>query len=115
MLLNGLFQWDAFQYSQLATRGYYQGAGYDITLPYFPGFPLASVIVGKLFGSHLAGGIVLNQLCTIAASVLIAKLVSTLRGSADRAHPRARATNYDRGPKTARLEAGDAATALSAP
>jgi hypothetical protein len=79
MLLNGLFQWDAFQYSQLATRGYYQGEGYDITLPYFPGFPLASVAVGKLLGSHLAGGILVNHVCSILSAFLAARLVRRLR------------------------------------
>ncbi|HEY6881740.1 MAG TPA: hypothetical protein VI299_27120 [Polyangiales bacterium] len=92
MLLNGLFQWDAFQYSRLATRGYYQGEGYDVTLPFFPGFPLLARLVGKLFGSHLAGGIVVNQLATVGGAVLIARLSRALRLGAEQSEAVAQET-----------------------
>jgi hypothetical protein len=79
LLLNGLFQWDAYQYAQLAGRGYYMGFGFDTTLPYFPGFPLSAVIVGKLFASPLIGGIVLNHVGSIVAAYTMARLVRRLQ------------------------------------
>jgi hypothetical protein len=77
-LLNGLFQWDAYQYSQLIKHGYYQGAGYDVTTPYFPAFPLGAWLVGKLFESSLVGGIVLNHVASIGSAFLIAQTARTL-------------------------------------
>lgn len=79
LLLNGLFQWDAFQYTQLIRRGYFQGEGYDTTLPYFPGFPLAAWAAGRLFRSSMAGGIFLNHVASIGAAFLIARLARALK------------------------------------
>lgn len=78
LLLTGLFQWDAFQYRQLIEHGYYQGAGYDLTSPYFPGFPLAAIVVGKLVGSPLWGGIAANHLSSIGGAFLITRLARRL-------------------------------------
>ena len=78
-LINGLFQWDAFQYRQLVERGYYLGVEYDTTAPYFPGFPLAAWAAGKLTGSPLWGGIVINHMASIAAAFGIARLARRLR------------------------------------
>jgi hypothetical protein len=78
LLLNGLFQWDAYHYARLATDGYYYGDGFDTTVPYFPGFPAAAWLVGKLVGSPLAGGILVNHLASIAAAYLVARLVRRL-------------------------------------
>jgi len=78
LLANALFQWDAFQYANLAEKGYYQGAGYDLTIPYFPGFPLAAVAFGKLVGSSLWGGIVVNHLASIGGAFTIARLCRRL-------------------------------------
>ncbi len=79
LLLNGLFQWDAYQYAQLAAQGYYSSGGFDTTLPYFPGFPIVAVIFGKLFGSPLWGGIFFNHAASILASYLMARLVRRLQ------------------------------------
>lgn len=73
-VLNGLFQWDAFHYVQLIHRGYYVGAGWDTTAPFFPGFPVLAWLIGRPFQSSLVGGIVLNHLCSIVAAVGIARL-----------------------------------------
>lgn len=73
-VLNGLFQWDSLQYFQLIQRGYYIGAGWDTTAPFFPGFPLLAWLTGRLFGSSLVGGIVLNHACSIAGAFGIARL-----------------------------------------
>jgi hypothetical protein len=78
LLLNGLFQWDAYQYAQITTRGYYLGQGFDSTAPFFPGFPVAAALAGRLFGSPLAGGIVVNHAASIAAAFLMARLVRRL-------------------------------------
>jgi hypothetical protein len=77
-LLNGLFQWDAFQYAQVATRGYYLGEHFDTTAPFFPGFPVAAWLAGWLVGGPLAGGIVVNHLASIGAAFFIARLVRRL-------------------------------------
>jgi hypothetical protein len=78
-LLNGLFQWDAYQYSRLAEKGYYAGYGFDTTVPYFPGFPVAARLFGTLFGSTLAGGIIVNHVASIVAAYLMARLVRRLQ------------------------------------
>ncbi len=77
-LLNALFQWDAYQYAQLAKHGYYVGEGFNTTVPFMPGFPVLAAAVGKLFGSPLVGGIVVNHLASIAAAFLMARLVRRL-------------------------------------
>jgi hypothetical protein len=77
-LLNGLFQWDALQYRLVIERGYYIGESWDTTAPFFPGFPVLAWLIGRLFGSSLAGGIVLNHACSIAAGYGIARLCRTL-------------------------------------
>lgn len=77
-LLNGLFQWDAFQYRQLLERGYFLGADFDTTAPYFPVFPMFAWAAGKLVGSPLAGGIVVNHLASIAAAFGVARLCRRL-------------------------------------
>jgi Mannosyltransferase (PIG-V) len=79
LLLTGLFQWDAFQYRQLIEHGYYHSDGFEVTSPYFPGFPLAALIVGKLVGSPLWGGIVVNHLASIGGAFLIARLARLLK------------------------------------
>lgn len=78
ILANALFQWDAFQYANLAEKGYYRGEGYDITIGFFPGFPLAAIAVGKLVGSKLWGGIVVNHLASIAGAFTITRLCRRL-------------------------------------
>jgi len=78
MLLNALFQWDAYQYARFAESGYYVGTDFDTTVPYFPAFPLAARYVGKLFGSWLWGGIVVNHLASIAGSFLATRLCRRL-------------------------------------
>lgn len=87
MLLNALFQWDAYQYSRFAESGYYVGTDFDTTVPYFPAFPLAARYVGKLFGSHLAGGIVVNHLASILGAFLVTRLCRKLAvGETDSVH-----------------------------
>lgn len=78
LLLNGLFQWDAFQYAQLARNGYYVGSGFDTTLPYFPGFSALAWLAGKVVGSPLWGGIAVNHVASIAAAFLMARLCRRL-------------------------------------
>ncbi len=78
LLLNGLFQWDAFQYRQLAQHGYYAHSGFDTTVPYFPAFPVLSATLGRLFGSVLVGGIVLNHVASILSAYLAARLCRRL-------------------------------------
>lgn len=77
-LINGLFQWDAFQYRQLIERGYYLGDGYDTTAPYFPAFSLLAWGAGKLVGSPLLGGIIVNHLASIGGAFLLSRLVRRL-------------------------------------
>ena len=77
-LINGLFQWDALQYWLVIERGYYLGDGFDTTAPFFPGFPLLAWSLGKLVGSPLLAGIVLNHACSIAAAFGIARLCRRL-------------------------------------
>jgi hypothetical protein len=78
VLLNGLFQWDGHHYVQLVQRGYYI-EGTDTTAPFFPMFPLAAWLIGKLVGSPLAGGIVVNHLASIAGAYLITRLARRLK------------------------------------
>ena len=73
-VLNGLFQWDALNYVQVIQRGYYVGESWDTTAPFFPAFPALAWLTGRLFGSSLAGGIVLNHACSIAGAFGIARL-----------------------------------------
>ncbi|HKP56129.1 MAG TPA: hypothetical protein VJV78_05405 [Polyangiales bacterium] len=77
-LINGLFQWDALQYWLVIQRGYYLGESFDTTAPFFPGFPVLAWLTGRLFGSSMAGGIVLNHLCSIAAAFGITRLCRRL-------------------------------------
>lgn len=77
-LLNGLFQWDAHQYRILAEQGYVLGQGVDTTAPFFPGFPMAARLVGEVFGSSLAGGIVVNNLACIVGAFFVARLARAL-------------------------------------
>ncbi|HKU42115.1 MAG TPA: hypothetical protein VJR89_28345 [Polyangiales bacterium] len=86
-LLNGLFQWDAQQYRQVIEKGYYLGVGFDTTAPFFPMFPLLAWAVGKLIGSALWGGILLNNLCSIAAGFGITRLCRRL-GVGEQGGPR---------------------------
>lgn len=87
-LFNGLFQWDSFQYRQLIERGYYLGDGYDTTAPYFPAFSMLAFCMGKLVGSPLVGGIVVNHLASIAGAYLLARLVRRLKiGESAEAQP----------------------------
>lgn len=78
IVLNALFQWDALQFSSVIRHGYYTGAGFITTAPYFPGFPLLAWLVGKLVGSPLLGGILLNNVSAILAAALMAQLVRRL-------------------------------------
>lgn len=80
ILLNGMFQWDALQYRTLAESGYVTGPGFETTAPFFPGFPLAARVVGKVVGSPLAGGIIVNWVAAIVGAVFLSQLVRrTLR------------------------------------
>jgi hypothetical protein len=90
-LLNGLFQWDAQQYLQLARSGYHARDDFMTTVPFFPGFPVLANTVGKLFGSPLAGGIVVNHVCSILAAFLIARLCRLLAVRDDAGETRATA------------------------
>lgn len=80
ILLNGMFQWDALQYRTLAETGYVTGSGFETTAPFFPGFPLAARLLGKVVGSPLAGGIIVNWVAAIVGAVFLSQLVRrTLR------------------------------------
>ncbi len=78
-LLNGLFQWDAIHYRNLAEHGYFLGQGFDTTAPFFPGFPNGVRLFGWLFGNDLLGGIVMNNLAAILAAFFLARLVRGLQ------------------------------------
>jgi len=79
-LFSGLFQWDALQYRQVIERGYYVGADFDTTAPFFPAFPGLAWLTGKaLATTPLVGGIVLNHLCSIGGAFFIARLCRCLR------------------------------------
>lgn len=82
-LFNGLFQWDAFQYIQVIERGYYLGQDYDTTAPYFPVFPLLAMAAGKVVGSPLLGGIIVNHVSSILAAFGMARLCRRLRLAED--------------------------------
>lgn len=90
-VLNGLFQWDARHYLALIERGYFLEG--ETTAPFFPGFPLAAWLGGKLVGSPLWGGILVNHLASIAGAVVIARLSRALElGGPERAEETAHET-----------------------
>lgn len=77
-LLNGLFQWDALQYSMLASSGYVRGEGFETTAPFFPGFPVAARALGSLLGSSLWAGIALNWIFAVVGAVFAARLAERI-------------------------------------
>jgi hypothetical protein len=77
--LNGLFQWDAIHYLRTVRDGYQTGQGMASTAPFFPGFPLSAWAVGKLVGSTLLGGIIVNHVGSIFGAFFITRLARALR------------------------------------
>lgn len=82
--VNGFFQWDAIHYYRIITRGYFLSAGDETNATFFPGFPVAARALGVLVGSPLLGGILLNHAASIAAALLLARLVRALSVGGER-------------------------------
>ncbi|MFM2420998.1 MAG: hypothetical protein RL385_5721 [Pseudomonadota bacterium] len=77
-LLNGLFQWDAGNYVRIIRDGYYIRDGFDTTATFFPAFPVAAWLLGKVVGSPLVAGIALNHVASIVGAYAMCQLVREL-------------------------------------
>jgi hypothetical protein len=71
--LDGWFRWDTGWYKRIAERGYFI-EGRESNVAFFPAFPYAARWVGKAFGSHWIGGLVVSHVCLFAGLVFLYRL-----------------------------------------
>jgi Gpi18-like mannosyltransferase len=90
--LNLPVRWDAGWYLSITTGGYRWSrdrAEKPLNIAFFPGFPVAIYLVGRLFGgtiyAHVAAGVLISHVAFLWALIYLYRLARDLAGDAHRA------------------------------